>query len=536
MKANLTMAKKPKTTPKAQRPKPSAWARELVFIEEPILEFAHGQTAEHPRDGLYLYGPLQTPSTPKAMEYGVIGTDAGLGRFERWAKQVSLPIARMRPKNNPEALHHNTFPGFEAAFNTLWPLKPAAEIRVDENAIAAAIHIANRAEAIKKTVDLYVKALIDFANQQEASPKMWFVVVPEIIYKLGRPNQTVPKALQTTGTVMVTRKRAIQLQNEPSFFAEEEEEAEIYKFGLDFRRQLKARLLEPRIVTQLVRETTITPEDFLNSKGYQVRKVEDPATIAWKLCTTAYYKAGGQPWRLAEVRPGVCYVGLVFKQTDPLGQQSNACCAAQMFLQSGDGVVFRGALGPWYTPSKKEFHLTKTAATELIAMIIEAYRKDHGGKAPTELFLHGKSRFSNEEWEGFKAAAPRETKLVCVQIRPTKNEIKLYRAGRYPVIRGTALKLNDRAAYLWTSGYVPRLDTYIGPETPNPMFVSAHWGECNLEDVLKDVMGLTKINFNTCLFNDGRPVTIRFADAVGEVLVAAPQTPDSPKLPFKYYI
>jgi hypothetical protein len=68
------------------------------------------------------------------------------------------------------------------------------------------------------------------------------------------------------------------------------------------------------------------------------------------------------------------------------------------------------------------------------------------------------------------------------------------------------------------------------------MFVSAHWGECNLEDVLKDVMGLTKINFNTCLFNDGRPVTIRFADAVGEVLVAAPQTPDSPKLPFKYYI
>jgi hypothetical protein len=38
--------------------------------------------------------------------------------------------------------------------------------------------------------------------------------------------------------------------------------------------------------------------------------------------------------------------------------------------------------------------------------------------------------------------------------------------GNYPVIRGTALPLGDRSAYLWTSGFVPRLDTYMGPETP----------------------------------------------------------------------
>ena len=42
-----------------------------------------------------------------------------------------------------------------------------------------------------------------------------------------------------------------------------------------------------------------------------IRRVEDPATIAWKLGTGAYYKAGGKPWQLADVRPGVCYVGLV---------------------------------------------------------------------------------------------------------------------------------------------------------------------------------------------------------------------------------
>ena len=34
-----------------------------------------------------------------------------------------------------------------------------------------------------------------------------------------------------------------------------------------------------------------------------------------------YYKAGGRPWQLADVRPGVCYVGLVYKRTGPLVMQ-----------------------------------------------------------------------------------------------------------------------------------------------------------------------------------------------------------------------
>jgi hypothetical protein len=52
---------------------------------------------------------------------------------------------------------------------------------------------------------------------------------------------------------------------------------------------------------------------------------------------------------------------------------------------------------------------------------------------------------------------------------------------------------------------------------------------------LRDVMGLTKINFNSCLHNDRLPVTIRFADAVGEIILAAPQSGE-PRLPFKFYI
>jgi hypothetical protein len=57
---------------------------------------------------------------------------------------------------------------------------------------------------------------------------------------------------------------------------------------------------------------------------------------------------------------------------------------------------------------------------------------------------------------------------------------------------------------------------------PNPLLVEIHRGEADLALVMTDVLGLTKINFNACVFADGLPVTLKFADAVGDILTAAP--------------
>ena len=108
----------------------------------------------------------------------------------------------------------------------------------------------------------------------------------------------------------MTKSEAQKLDEQPTLYGIEEAEAEVYKYATHFRRQLKARLLSDKIVTQIVRETTLSPFDFLKSNGLPKRRVEDAATIAWKLTTGAYYKDGGRPWQLADVRPGVCSVGL----------------------------------------------------------------------------------------------------------------------------------------------------------------------------------------------------------------------------------
>jgi hypothetical protein len=510
--------------------------RQLAHIEEPLLEFRFGQKLVYPRDGLFLYGPVD--GGRPVINYGAIGTPAGLARLEYWTKSLGGFLPPPPPRKGARLIEpqHVAFPGFGAAFNSVWPVKPRVTLAtIDGGALAKALRLANRNEAIKAAVDIYVEPLIAAAARREDPPTFWFVVIPEEVYELGRPLSRVPVPERIQGSVRMTRAEAMKLDEQQTLFGIEEAEAEVYKYATHFRRQLKARLLGDKIVTQIVRETTLAPDDFLKTNGKRKRRVEDPATIAWKLSTAAYYKDGGRPWQLADVRPGVCYVGLAYKRRDPTGDDRFAVCAAQMFLSSGEGVVFRGALGPWYRTDSKQYHLDEAAARDLIAMVVREYRDQHNGDAPAELFLHAKSAFSDDEWKGFSSGALSETNVVGVQIADGKDNLKLFRPGKYPILRGSALLLEDDQAFLWTAGYAPRLDTYLGPETPNPVLIRRQRGECPFDTILRDVMGLTKINFNSCLHNDRLPVTIRFADAVGEIMLAAPQTGE-PRLPFKFYI
>ena len=45
-----------------------------------------------------------------------------------------------------------------------------------------------------------------------------------------------------------------------------------------------------------------------------------------------------------------------------------------------------------------------------------------------------------------------------------------------------------------------------GLEVPNPLSIEINRGTADIEVVLSDILGLTKLNFNSCIFADGNPV------------------------------
>jgi hypothetical protein len=390
----------------------------LIHLPEPQLEFRFGQTVDYPRDGLYLFGPVDAMREPRQVRYGVIGTPESLRRFKEWAAQVASFIDVPPPGRMSKLIeaHHVAFPGFGEAFHAIWPTEPPRTITdIDEHQLLQSMRISNRYEAIKAAVDVFIDKLVASRKRDEDPPSFWYVVIPEFIYELGRPQSVVPPGDRIEGKVTLKERDAARLAIQPTLFGFAEKEADVYRYAKNFRRQLKARLLDHQIVTQIIRETTLTPHEFLKSNQRDLkRRVEDPATIAWKLCTGSYYKSGGRPWQLANVRPGVCYVGLVYKQQPKEGDIRHACCAAQMFLSDGEGIVFRGALGPWYHPENKQFHLDRSAAQELIGTVLDEYRFRHPSD-PVELFIHAKASFSDEEWAGFvEACRGMSTNFRCL--------------------------------------------------------------------------------------------------------------------------
>lgn len=508
---------------------------EVLHFDEPELEFGLGQSTAHPKDGLFLYGPHSKPKKVRDIRVGVIGTTTGLGHFrgyiEELKRRVEVPAPGKAEKK--DRLHLANFPGLTEAFGISVNLDELVSHSIDGPSIDRATRLINLHEAVRKAVQIYVDVAVRHIRNDERAVDIWVLIVPEIIFercKAGSKRTGLPLIKGDFGKKQAKRSSLPLLGDILDLSAEE-----IFDDAPDFHRQVKAEFLSIA-PTQLLRETTLAPAKFMNKHGYPIRKTQDQATVAWNVATGLYYKTQpAPPWKLASARPGVCYIGLVYKNlpNDPRG---HACCAAQMFLAEGDGVVFRGANGPWET-GRNDFHLSPTAARDLIKMVLNTYADTHD-QPPSELFIHGQTYFRDDEWRAFESAVPKGTNLVGVRIRSTGGETKLFRDGDYPVLRGTALILDDKNAYLWTNGYVPQLDTYIGAETPNPLFITALRSKVDMPSmniILGDIMGLTKINYNSCNYNDGLPVTVRFAKMVGEVLTMG-SAKGAEKQPFKFYV
>jgi hypothetical protein len=509
--------------------------RELLFFDEPLLEFGLKQRAANPKAGLYYFGPLEERGRPRHIKIGVVGTPEGLRLYRSWSKAINAFIDPLVSGS----LNHVPFAGLNAIFSTTISEDPELYVELSQTNLASAIRQGKRHEAVKQTVSIYEDA-IRKSLEEDSAVDVWFVVIPDDIYKYGRPRSVVPKDELLQSRLAISRRRAAEiLAGAPSLFADENEEAETFLFEPNFHHQLKARLLDTKgVVLQIVRESTLGGL-VARSVDPRRRRLQDPASIAWNLSTTLFFKGGGHPWKLGYVRPRVCYIGLVFKLfPDSNDSGRKACCGAQMFLDSGDGLVFRGTPGNWYNPKTKQFHLSEAEARSLVERVVAAYKeRDNDGLPPAELFIHGRTRFNAEEWKGFSEGAP-GTKITVIRIADA-NDLKLYAPRNTPVLRGTAMRVDNYRGYLWTRGFINELGTYPGREVPRPLAVEIVRGDTDLETVMTDLLMLTKLNFNACIFADGSPVTLRFADAVGDIITAIPEArsigPNVP-LPFKRYI
>ena len=514
----------------------------FYYLDEPMLTFGSEQTADDPHDGLALFGPCDQGALT---DHIAIGTPHGLTLWAKWVEALNCPASCVDPgRHRPWP----PFPGFDVAFSTTWP-QPIKTYSLDADALKNAAFKADRFERAYAVANDYLSPLAQ-AQRLDAKPALAVCIVPDEVYQNCRTRSFVadpsdaPKTKEQKallqGELVDRRAGQTRLFDYGSVFDNAPQNLEQYGLSPDFRRQLKARIMAHEMPVQIVRESTLDITDQVRNGEKGTNPLSDRL---WNLATALFYKCGRKPWKTPWAREGVCYVGMAYRRTER--DNRTACCAAQLFLDSGDGIVFVGEFGPWYSEEKKEYHLSRQAAKTLLSGTIRTYQQQDG-RPLREIFLHARSGINTDEFQGFLEACPSGVKLVGIRVRKDRLGPRLFRhddnpdvsrRGMHPVLRGTFWRQTKRHGYLFTTGFKPRIGTYDGWEVPVPLAISIQHGEAEIVQVAKDILGLTKLNYNACQLGESQPITIKYSDRIGEILLANPEVPrEYWRHNFKYYI
>ena len=293
----------------------------------------------------------------------------------------------------------------------------------------------------------------------------------------------------------------------------------------NLRRSFKAMAMQFDKPTQILLEKTI--DNFGTDKT-----TVHPSQVAWNLFTGMYFKVEGLPWGPTGLRPGTCYIGISFFR--PLGDSSSLrTSVVQAFDENGQGLVLRGHKFHWDEKKYgKSPHLPADQAKELIDMVLEQYRYENGDRLPHRVVIHKSSRFESEEHQGFRQALREVSEIDLVSLAPT-SDARLLRTGKYPPLRGTVFHAGD-ISYCYTSGYI-RGKGYPHGHVPSPLQIADHKGDTSRTELLREVLVLTKMNWNSANMFGLMPITLRFSRLVGDILREVPEN-EKPRSKYKFYM
>jgi argonaute-like protein implicated in RNA metabolism and viral defense len=191
---------------------------------------------------------------------------------------------------------------------------------------------------------------------------------------------------------------------------------------------------------------------------------------------------------------------------------------AQVFTHNGEGIVLRGT-DVFLDKRTREPHMSERQSNDLMAEALKTY-ESRAGRKPARVTIHKTSTFYREEISGIdKAIGPLLRDFVTINSR---HSFRFVRDGQYPILRGTMIRMAGDQCLLYTTGYIPRIRTYPGHRIPNPLLIT-HRGDSEITEVCKEIMGLTKLNWNTAAFATFLPITLEFSQRVGRVLSEMPE-------------
>lgn len=435
--------------------------------------------------------------------------------FARW--QGRIPGKPNRPRLFPD------FPGFQEAFDCSIQMSTGWEQLLLDEEVRAITKLPAFQQRVDGAVALFKKGLGNLVDLNPR-PDVAVCAIPDALLE--------PCGISRGGTEQV------QLSSEEKRLARTIRENQgvgqqfLVPFDDDFLtvlldhegkgefyKRLKIAAMSIPLPIQVAKTSA-----FTGSTGTQ-----DDATRAWNMAVAMYHKGGGYPWHLSKAHAGTCYVGVSFYKDRDSNLRTSV---AQLFTHTGLGLVLRGDKIQWEGDADRTPHLAEGDAKKLLSRVLKLY-ETHMKTPPSRLVVHKSSRFWVEELRGFREAS-RGIQVVDLVAFGSRG-IRAFRQGTRPPLRGTVVRLSPKNYLVYTLGYVPFLKCYPGPRIPRPVEVIEHHGSSPMETVCRDILDLTKLNWNNANYASGMPITLALSDRVGEVVSELKDT-DAERPEYCYYM
>ena len=478
----------------------------IQLLEEPELEFGRQGRHVDIRFGITTHGPvsIEDPQAPKEIKLGIVGTGESMERFISWLNDCrNLVPAKLSKKPNL----FPAFPGFgsDRSFYCDWLTSDKLQRKLNLRELKEIIAKEERNVAATKIANMFIEECRYLTEYTQAD------------------------VLICAPPIEVFEKFDVPFVSE----GEDNNESETPEYKIDFHDYLKAKSLSLRKPIQFVRPPTYDPTiKQLRSTG-NPRGQQDPATKAWNFHTALYYKAKGVPWRLLRKPSNLdsAYVGISFYLSPD--KEKIHTSVAQVFNERGEGMVVRGGEAK-RSQEDRQVHLNRKAINELVVNVLTEYKRHHRN-LPARIVIHKTSGFNEDEKGGCNDALTALGIATHDFLVIGESNVRLYRNGEYPPLRGTFFELDRENWFLYARGSVDFYMAYPGQYVPRPLSIKPVEIEESPTKLAQEILALTKMNWNNTQFDNGLPITIKAARQVGGILKYATDLPQI-EASYAYYM
>jgi hypothetical protein len=477
----------------------------IECLPEPKLLFGAGKLGVEPRRMMAKHGAADK-AAHRVIRVGIVGPAAEVDLARAWLPRLNkMAVAREK-----SARRYPNWPGAPQVFGVTFVDEDRFVRPLDEQRLNLALSRYSDTDQFDELLELYDSKIQGFFG--DIRPDCILVCLPETVADMRISN---PR-LSMREREALERLQREEEQEQMSLFQPTPEElkaaeelrtqAEDLLFRT-FYRALKARIMthhNPVPVQVIRRDTFVRPDNEGQSN----------ATRAWNIATSLFYKSGHEPWRPADLPDNTCFIGISFHHLKRREGDVMYASLAQAFSNEIEPFALKGALVPHNQNRDRQPYLDETQAAALMTDVLTKYEA-LAGVLPARVVVHKTSTYQPEEERGFRTAAEAQIS-VCELVWLRSTAFRLIRRGMQEPWRGTWCTVGAES-YLFTSGYVSWWDEYPGPHIPAPLEIGS-CGKTDMRERAREILALTKMNWNSSEGLGRYPITISFARKVGMLM------------------